>query len=58
MPLEGTQGEGECLDAEANIGSRAWAPRRDRCSALRSPVENRTMDWFMEALTSKMADIH
>lgn len=58
MPLVGTQGEGECLDAEAKIGSRACAPKRDRCSALRSPVENRTMVWFMEELTSNMADNH
>lgn len=57
MPLGGTQGEGGCLDAEAKIGSRGWAPRQARCSALSSPVQNRTMDWLLEELISDMADI-
>lgn len=57
MPLGGTEGEGGCLDAEAKIGSRDWAPRLARCSALRSPVENCTMDWLKEELISNMADI-
>lgn len=57
MPLGGTQGEGECLDAEAKTGSKSWAPRQDRRSALRSPVQNRIMDWLREELTSIMAGI-
>lgn len=57
MPLRGTQGEGGRLGAEAKTGSRGWAPREARSSALRSPVQSRTMDWLKEELTSNMADI-
>lgn len=57
MPLVGTYGWGGCLDAAAKIGSRGWAPRLTKCSALRSPVENSTMDWLKEDLISNMADI-
>lgn len=56
MPLGGTQGEVGCLDAEAKIGSRGRAAREAICSALRSPVQKRTIDWVMEELTSDMAD--
>lgn len=56
IPLGGTQGEGGCLAAEASIGSRGWALRLARCSAPRSPVQNRTMDWLREDLTSNMAE--
>lgn len=56
IPLGGTQGEGGCLAAEASIGSRGWALRLARCSAPRPPVQNRTMDWLREDLTSNMAE--
>lgn len=57
MPLGGTQAEGACLDAEAKTGSRAWAPKQARRSALSSPVQNRIMDWLLEEATSNIADI-
>ena len=56
MPLGEPTGDGGCLDAAAKIGSRGWAPRLARMSALRSPVENCTMDWLKEELTSNMAE--
>lgn len=56
MPFGGTQGEGGCLDAVAKSGSRGWAPRAARRSALRSPVQKRTMDWVIDELISNMAD--
>lgn len=58
MPLGGTQGKGACRGEEAKIGSRNWAFSRARYSALRSPVQNRIMDWLMDELTSNMAEIH